>query len=348
MSVLEAVILWLLATGGFALAMQMLFRDHPALWTGSSKVPHRPAWLLLVGIGFTLQVYLLLMPFSYARSGSGAALTGFILFALSFLQYLDKRLRNTPPEQLRRLRRKVGWAPVAWAILLAGAQWYVWSTGTRQDERRVLSVGVSRQEPTSPLWQQTERLATYLREQSAPDLRAAEAHLSQLLGDPAATSELFAGTPGEDFGEWRRWFLLDELVNGLSRHAVVAAKQGDWTRCRQALALAVDAMQRLLALSPPEGRLATVHHVALQAQILLLQLHRIAFLSPRHQQALANALREGERVRVSLAAWLRDLGENPSSSPERESRTLAQRQEALARWGDTIEQGLRQIERERS
>lgn len=272
--------------------MQVLFRDHPALWTGSSKVTHRPAWLLLVGIGLALQLYRLLMPFSHARSDSAFASTGFILIALWFVEYLDGQLRHTPPEELRRLRRRTAWVPAVWAVLLAGVQWYVWSAGISRDERQVLSVAALGQEPTSPLWQQTERLATHLRVQSAPDLRVVEAHLDELLSDPATMNELFGGAPGEGFGGWHRWFLLDDLVNGLSRHAVVAAKQGDWARCRQATMLAVGAMRRVLSLSSPEARLETVHHVALKGQILSLQPHRIAALSPRHQQALADTLRE--------------------------------------------------------
>lgn len=348
MSVLEAVILWLLATVGFALGVRLLFRYHPTLWTGTGAVPGRLARLPLVVVWVALPFYLFLMPFSYARSGSVSVLIGFILFALQFMEYVGGRLRHTPPEGLRRLWRRTGWVPAVWAVLLAGGQWYAWSLGTSRDEQRVLSVAAAWREPTSPLWQQTERLATYLREQSAPDLRMVETHLDGLLSDPAATGELFVDTSREDYEVWHRWFVLDELVNGVSRHAVVAAKQGDWARCRQAVALSVGAMQRLLRVSSPEMRWETGHHVALQVQILLLQLHRIASLSPRHQQALAHALREGERVRVSLAAWLQDLGENPSSSLERESRELAQRLKALARWGDTIEQGLRQIERESS
>ncbi|MDW8104280.1 MAG: hypothetical protein RMK92_04645 [Armatimonadota bacterium] len=376
MSPVELVVTWLVPTVGFALAVQVLLWQVPPVAARSRwqvalharlreqevrKACRSMSLWLVAGILLAFTVYWQQPPFSFARSYSGLVVVWFLGIAIWFVKYLDYRLRNIPPDRLHQLPRLLGTTRVTvvvWAALLAASMGLAWTAGVNRDRDWERASEAS--DELTPLWRRGERLADSLRVDMQTDLRRVEEQLDLLLRSPNTPHELFS----EGYGAWRRWFVLDQMVHNLCRHAAAAAERGDWARCRQSLSIALSAMRRIAMLPLPDeltspaqqahARLLLASHVVEQEQILLVQLHRIASLSPVHRQSLAEVLRDGERVRLAFTAWMRELERAlKEPSPERQAqqvtrllqRQLPQRLSELERWERSIQQSIRQRER---
>ncbi|MGC8784885.1 MAG: hypothetical protein ACP5RN_10955, partial [Armatimonadota bacterium] len=250
-----------------------------------------------------------------------------------------------------------------YATFLVFSLWYM-QTVTQQAEAKRPLVG--------DLWETTNRLATAVRENPGYDLRTVDDHIFAMFVSARTAYELYE--IGEQKGVFlfrkrsyaglRRWGALDNLLNALVEHARIAAKRGNWQRCRKALQLALRAMEKAADLRVPDDlkprldpRLVPVQSFALihirgGFERIYPLLKEIASRSPAHKRQMEYALQQGRQVDELLAEAGRKS--HPLLSPQLQPAQYRQLEviydEALRRlslqllgWDYSIDDALTQI-----
>lgn len=226
--------------------------------------------------------------------------------------------------------------------------------------------------PVGSLWETTNRLAIAVREDPAYNLHTVEEHIMLTFLSPRAAYELYA--IGEQQGIFpfrkrsyeglRRWGALDNLLTALVEHARIAAKRGDWQRCRTALQLALRTMEKAAELQVPndlkprlDTRMVPVQSFALihirgGFEHIYPLLKEIASWSPAHRHQMEHALQQGRRVGNVLVEVGRKsrplLGVQRQPAQRRQlevifDESLRKLSLQLLGWEYSIEDGLQRI-----
>ncbi|GIV16100.1 MAG: hypothetical protein KatS3mg022_1535 [Armatimonadota bacterium] len=270
---------------------------------------------------------------------------------------------SSDPSRLPTLRRLAVTGVILYAILPSFGLWWVQTTILQAEARKP---------PIGDLWETTNRLAAAVRENPTYNLHTVEEHLVLTFSSPRAAYELYE--IGEQQGIFpfrkrsyaglQRWGALDNLLVALVEHARIAAKRGDWQRCRTALQLALRTMEKAAELQVPndlkprlDTRMVPVQSFALihirgGFERIYPLLKEIASWSPAHRHQMERALQQGRRVGDVLVEVGRKsrplLGVQRQPAQRRQlevifDESMRRLSLQLLEWDYSIEDGLQRI-----
>lgn len=324
------IAMWLLAAASYGFAVRIMLRrrfsaaEHgerwasQACWTVGAGVDNRrmaanrltaivlasvPPW------GVTLYFF---NQANLVGLGLFVVIASAVPASIVLLDWAGAKAVGTMPKRLGRLRAVAVATVALYALMLAMGVHYVQVTTQRAEARKP---------PVGNLWETTNRLATAVRENPGYDLRTVDDHIVAMFVSARTAYELYE--IGEQKGVFlfrkrsyaglRRWGALDNLLTALVEHARIAAKHGDWQRCRKALQLALRTMEKAAELRVPDDlkprldpRLVPVQSFALihirgGFERVYPLLEEIASRSPAHTRQIEYALQQGRQVGDLLA-----------------------------------------------